>query len=192
MRVIPVIPKGVANDVQMAAQIEREIFDKSEHAIIWIGQEHAHACPQIGFNGNRHNRMGAFLRQMHGADIFFIWLHGSNDSVPGVIEAMMKESGLGASGFNLSASPLGLLRDKSAWDYQFEPRLALADMADGYVYLKPEDRLTLCTWMPDFITPAMFTANKPYFQAYGNRAGHPLNGAADANAFFQDTKNLQY
>jgi hypothetical protein len=46
--------------------------------------------------------------------------------------------------------------------------------------------------MPDFITPAMFTANKPYFQAYGNRAGHPLNGAADANAFFQDTKNLQY
>jgi hypothetical protein len=103
----------------------------------------------------------------------------------------MKQGGLAASGFDLSASPLGLLRDKAAFDYEFEPRIALADMADGYVYLKPEQQLTPCTWMPDFITPAMFTANKPYYEAWGKRAGHSVNSAVEANAFFQDPKNVQ-
>lgn len=47
------------------------------------------------------------------------------------------------------------------------------------------------TWTPDYITPAMFAANKPFYHAYGKGAGHPLNGAAEANAFFQDPTNLQ-
>jgi hypothetical protein len=83
-----------------------------------------------------------------------------------------------------------LLRDKAAFDFQFEPRLALNDMADGYVYLKPSRELTECTWIPDYITPVMFAANKPFYQAFGQRAGHPLNSAAEANAFFRNPKNV--
>ena len=189
-RVLPSILMREARDLQMAGRIEREIFRKGERAIVWVGQAHAHACPGFSPDGNRASRMGALLREKHGDDIFSLWLHSSATPVWAVIEAMMKESGLGASGFDTSASPLGFLRDSAAPDYQFEPRLALTDMADGYVYLKPSRQLTQCTWTPDYVTPAMFAASKPFYQAYGKRAGHPLSSAAEANAFFQDPANL--
>jgi uncharacterized RDD family membrane protein YckC len=194
MRRLQVLPSRLmveARDLQMAARIEREIFFKHEHAIVWVGQAHAHACPSFGPDGRRARRMGALLRQKHEDDVFFIWLHSPDTPLWKTIEAIMKESGLQAGGFDLSASLFGFLRDSAVPDFLAEPRLALMDMADGYVYLKSSSQLTLCTWQRDYITPAMFAADKPFYQAYGKRSGHPLNSAAEANAFFQNTANLE-
>ena len=198
IRFVRIFPKVGARELQMAGQIEREIFNKGEQAIIWIGQAHTHAGPAVFANGNRNNHMGAMLRQRHGDDVYFIWLHGIDAPASAVdpgdhgrkpvmasrIEAMMEQSGLATTGFDASASPLGLLRETAAADYHFEPRLALTDLTDGYVYLKPWSELTPCTWTPDYITPVMFAADKPFYQACGNLAKHPVNNAADANAFF--------
>jgi hypothetical protein len=185
-RLLSSVAKVDARDVQMAARIEREIIQKGERGIVWVGQAHAHACPAFVSKGQRFSRMGALLRQKHGADVFFIWLHGPDTALSAALEAVMNQSGLAMAGFDTRASPLGLWRDTSAFDYQFEPRLELGDMADGYVYLKPWDELSHCTWLSGYISPAMFTANKPFYQAWGQQVGHPVNSAAEANAF-QDT-----
>ena len=194
------LPKLLARDVRMAGQIQREILDAGEHAVVWVGGEHAWACPQPVFGGHRVTRMGALLRQRYGDKMFFIRLHGFDMPASWVdrnyhgpdpvmattIEATMKHSGLMDVGFDTSESPLGLLRDSAVFDYHFEPRLGLGDIADGYVYLKPWRRLTECDWTPNYVTPMMFAANKPFYQAFGRKSGRRLDDALAVNQFFQE------
>ena len=71
-----IVPKVLARDVCMAGQIQREILNNGEHAVVWVGGEHAWACPQPVFHGHRVPRMGALLRQRYANKIFFIRLHG--------------------------------------------------------------------------------------------------------------------
>ena len=98
----------------------------------------------------------------------------------------MKQSGLAGVGFDTSGSPLGLLRDSGVFDYYFEPRLGLGDIADGYVYLKPWRQLKECDWTPNYVTPMMFAANKPFYQTFGRKSGRLLNDAQAVNQFFAE------
>ena len=195
-----ILPKVLARDVRMAGQIQREILDNGEHAVVWVGGEHAWACPQPVFRGHRVSRMGALLQQRYGGKLFFIRLHGfdipaswvdrnyhgPDPAMASSIEAIMKQTGLAGVGFDMSKSPLGLLRDTAAFDYHFEPRLALKDIADGYIYVKPWRQLTECSWTPGYVTPIMFAANKPFYQAFGRKSGRRLDGALAVNRFFQE------
>ncbi|MGD0578355.1 MAG: RDD family protein, partial [Bryobacteraceae bacterium] len=150
-RLFHILPKVAARDVRMAGEIQREILASGEHAVVWVGAEHAWACPQPVSNGHRVSRMGALLRQRYGDKLFFIrlpgfdipasWIdrnyHGSDPLMASTIEATMQQSGLTGVGFDTAESPLGLLRDSAIFDYHFEARLGLGDIVDGYVYLKP-------------------------------------------------------
>jgi len=199
-RLFRTLPKLIARDVRMARQIQREILASGEHAIVWVGGEHAWACPQQAFSGHRATRMGALLRQRYGDKLFFIRLHGDDFPVTWVdrnyhgsdplmastIEAIMKQSGLTGVGFDTADSPLGLLRDSATYDYHFEARLGLGDIADGYVYLKPWRQLTECDWTPNYVTPMMFTANKPFYRAFGRKSGRRLDDALAVNQLFQE------
>ena len=53
------------------------------------------------------------------------------------IEEMMWLSGLPVAGFDTVQSPFGRLRDSASFEYHYEPRLGLEDIADGYLYIKP-------------------------------------------------------
>lgn len=199
-RLFRTVPKLVARDIHMAGQIQREILNTGEHAVVWVGGEHAWACSQPVFRGHRVTRMGASLRQLYGDKLFFIRLHGfdipaswvdrnyrgPDPAMGSTIEATMKQSGLTRVAFDTSQSPLGLLRDSAVFDYHFEPRLGLADIADGYVYMKPWRQLTECDWTPNYVTPAMFAANKPFYQTFGRKSGHRLDNAQAVNQFFQE------
>ena len=57
-------------------------------------------------------------------------------------------------------------------------RLALADVASGYVFLIPSAEREFCDRIPGFISQAMFVRYKPYYEARANRS---LKNAEEAN-----------
>lgn len=200
VRLPRILPKVLARDVRMARQVEKEILDTGERAIVWVGGQHAWASPQtVTEGGLRTTRMGAMLRRKHGNKLFFVRLHGFEipmswidstyrglePAIGSTIEAIMARSGLQAAGFDTSVSPLGRFRDNAAFEYHHEPRLGLEDIADGYIYLAPWGRLTPCTWSSGYVTPGMFTANKPFYQAFGRKHGMQLRDAEQVNQFFE-------
>jgi uncharacterized RDD family membrane protein YckC len=200
VRLPRVMPKVLARDWHMARQIQEEILEKGERAIVWVGGQHAWASPQaVGVAGLHVARMGALLRQRHGEKVFFIRLHGFDIPASWVdskyhgpepvmgsqVEEMMQGSGLTSDGCDIAPSPQGRLRDTASFDYHNEPRLGLEDIADGYIYLRPWRELTECTWLAGYITPRMFVANKPFYQAFGKKDGKLLESAEAVNRFFQ-------
>lgn len=60
LRLPRLMPKVVGRDVRRAAQIQREILDRDERAVVWVGAQHAWACSQaVTSGGLRATRMGA-------------------------------------------------------------------------------------------------------------------------------------
>lgn len=201
VRLLRGLPKVLARDVRMAREIEREIITKDDRAIVWVGGQHAMPSPQpVNFSGLRATRMGALLRQKHGGKVFCIKLHGwaipashvdskyrgPEPIIGSKIEEVMRRSGLAAVGFDTALSPFGRLRDAAAFDYHYEPRLGLEDIADGYLYIKPWREFTQCTWLSGYITRQMFAANKPFYQAFGWKEGKRFEDADAVNRFFEN------
>jgi hypothetical protein len=201
VRLPRLLPKVGARDHRMARQIEREILEKGDRAIVWVGANHAWASPQaVRAGGFRVSRMGAMLRQRHGDSVFFVRLHsfdmsasfvdreyhGPKPSFRQTIEKTMRRSGLQVAAFDTATSPFGYLRDVASYDYHYEPRLGLQDIADGYLYLGSWKEYTPCDWLVGFLSPQMFVANKPYYQAFGRKAGKRLNNADEVNRFFKE------
>jgi uncharacterized RDD family membrane protein YckC len=196
-----VLPQVLARDARMAREIEREILEKGERGIVWVGQQHAWASPQtVSAGGIRATRMGTLLRGRHEDQVFFIWLHafdipvswvssayrGSAPAFGSAIEEIMRRSKLERAGFDTAGSALGGLRDGSSWNFHYEARLGFADLADGFVYLGPWSGYTQCTWQSGYITPRMFASAKPFHQAFGRKAGRPLPDAAAVNRLFEE------
>ena len=88
--------------------------------------------------------------------------------------------------FDTATSPLGYLRDVASFEYHYEPLLGLQDIADGYVFLRSWGEFTQCEWLDGYVTPQMFAANKPFYQAFGRKAGRLLHNAAEVNRFFDE------
>ena len=142
--------------------------------------------------------MGFMLHQRHGDMIFQIRLHGmdlSADFVDGTsdgpgpmmaefLEAVMLIRDNRPIGFDVGTSPLAMLRDDGSLDFHFEPRLGFVDVAAGYAFLAPWRDLKICEWLEGYISPQMFVTNKPFYQAFGHRAGVEIHDAQDANELF--------
>ncbi len=194
-RVIRSIPRMFARDAFMARQIEMEMIEKGQRGIVWVGRNHSSiGCPQSGLAGNSP-RMGFMLHQRHGDKIFQIRLHGMDLSAafidetydgPGPMMAKFLETVMQRRynlpvGFDVAPSPLAMLRDDDSFDFHFEPRLGFVDVAAGYVFLAPWRDLKTCEWLEGYISPRMFVTNKPFYRAFGHRAGVEINDAKDAN-----------
>ncbi|UCE05653.1 MAG: RDD family protein, partial [bacterium] len=99
----------IKRDELMARNIEKEIIQKGEKGIIWVGYAHA----PIHFD----HRMGAMLHHKYSNQIYQISIHGMfnrEDPEPNMndfLENIMKENGDIAIGFDLKASPFAKLRD---------------------------------------------------------------------------------
>jgi len=197
-RAIWTIPRALARDAFMAAQIEKEIIEKGQRGIAWVGRNHSIiGCPQPGPMG-AWSRMGFMLRQRHGPMVFQIRLHDMDFSAafivktyngPGpmlaeFLESVMVMRNNEPVGFDVDESPLALVRDDGSFEFHLEPRLGFTDVAAGYVFLAPWRKLTTCEWLNGYISQRMFLNNKPFYQAFGRRAGREIHNAKDANELF--------
>lgn len=198
LRVIPALPRVLARDAFMAAEVEREIINKGRRGIVWVGRNHSIiGCPQAGPMG-AWSRMGFMLRQRYGEKIFQIRLHGMDLSAVFVdrayngagpvmadfLESVMQLRNSVPVGFDVGPSPLAMLRDDGSFDFHLDRRLGFVDVAAGFVFLAPWRKLKTCDWLDSYISPRMFVKNRPFYQAFGRRAGVAIHSAADANDLF--------
>ena len=199
-RLVRALPRVLARDAFMARQVELEIIEKGERGIVWVGRNHSPIhCPQIGPGRSATNRMGFLLGRRLGNRVFQIRLHGYDLPAPVVdagaaapppqmgefLESVMRQRRDAPVGFSVANSPFALLRDAGSFEYHAEPRLVLADVASGYVFLCARRDLSSCQWLDGYVSEEMFVANKPFYQAFGRRAGRQLRSAADVNALLR-------
>lgn len=178
----------IKRDELMARNVEREIIEKGERAIVWVGLMHSYTHYQqpIIMKGKlvrKFNRMGLLLHQKYGGRIFQVALHESyfNSVMGKFIEPVMKKRGGVLVGFNVLGSPFGDLRNNDSEDYHHYPNLRFADKARGYIYLKPVRELGKCGWLDGYVSRKMFLKNKPYYKAWGQLGEKDANNAEEAN-----------
>ena len=195
------LPRLLGNDSLMAYEAEKEILQKRLRGLILVGNMHAftHYRQPLVTDGKyvsqRTPRMGYLLYQKYGDRIFQITLHldemspvivdpsykGPNATLPALIETLMTRRGTGPIGFDVFRSPLASLRDSGSYYFRFQPEVLFADVCRGYILLVPWRKIQHCDWIPGFITPEMFNANKDFFDA---RFSKKFSSGDEVNEFF--------
>jgi uncharacterized RDD family membrane protein YckC len=187
-------------DGAMAREIEKEIFDKQERGIVWIGSLHAATgCRLPG--RQRWGQCGLMLRNRYGDRVFGIRLHQMDmpassmfadihelPAMASCIEDIMAQNKHNPAGFDLAESPLALLRDRASLEYVSVPQIGLGDIAQGYVYLRDWRDIRHCAWQPGYISAHMFTKHQPMYTAIAKHAGLTARNAEEMNRVFQDMK----
>lgn len=167
-----------SRDAIMARNVEREIIEKDERAIIWVGGGHAYIKFQQPVIANnmiirKVSRMGFMLHKKYGDRVFQIRMHDfafESQNITNFIERVMVQSQNMSVGFDVSGSPFGDLKDNSSNYYRVQPDLCFSDMTTGYIFLKPIQKQTPCHWLDGFISRNMFMQDKPYFEVeYGQK-----------------------
>ncbi len=162
-------------DARAAEQLEREVFAKGDKAAVWIGATHSilskRAQIPTPFGGSlAYSPMGTILRQRHGDEVFQICMHpyssteGLSAGIAQLIHSVQALRNHAPVGFDVAASPFGLLRDPNDRRFATHAAITFADFASGYVYLAPVDRLEWCTWIDGYITNRMIATNLPYYR----------------------------
>ncbi|OAM88777.1 hypothetical protein AW736_17275 [Termitidicoccus mucosus] len=147
-----------AREEHMAAVIEREIFSKNRKALVHIGFAHT----------VRHGeRLAARLARKHDERIFQICLHhempggGRARNFTKFIEETIAGANGAAVGFDVVGTPFGMLRDDQGLYFRMlGPNSTFDDFAEGYVFLKPMQKLTPVTWVKGFIVSDTFAEAK--------------------------------
>lgn len=173
-------------DEIMARNVEREIIEKGKRGVVWIGANHSfihyrQASVSNGKVSNEWPRMGFMLHHKYGDRVFQIHLHGASwgcSTIAALIEEVSAQRHDAPVGFRVDGSPFGLLRDDAALAFRFRPGVCFADLAAGYIYLKPNNNLNRCRWLDDYVSQEMFIKNKPYYEA---RCRRRLRNAEEAN-----------
>lgn len=193
-------------DELMARNVEKEIIEKGERGIIWVGFSHSfiHYRQPRGFKGEGRGRMGFILYQKYGNKVFQINLqtrdsspsmiyadhHGPEPKINGMIEDVMRKTEYESVGFDVSHSPFALLRDSTSDYYHFQPRVSFADVSAGYIYFKPWNELQQCDWLPGYISPKMFAENKIFYEL---KLKKKFKNAEELNSFFMhELTNAKY
>jgi hypothetical protein len=190
----------ILRDGAMAREIEKEIFDKQERGIVWIGSIHAATgCRLPG--RERWGQCGLMLRNRYGDRVFGIRLHqmdmAASTMFPNIseppamasfVENIMAEGDHSPVGFDLAESPLAMLRDRASLEYVLVPQIGLGDIAQGYVYLKDWRDIRHCAWQPGYISDQRFTKHQPMYKAIAKHAGLTARNAEEMNRVFQDMK----
>lgn len=190
VRILDDILLLVKRDELMALNIEKEIIERGERGIVWVGLNHSYTHYQqpIILRGKlvrMFSRMGVMLHHKYGDKIFQVTLHeghGVFDSVmKELIEPVMEERRNVPVGFDVADSPFSNLRDSDSKDYRYFPNLRFADKATGYIYLKPAKKLKKCEWLPGYVSKKMFVTNMPYYRAWARLADKQVNDEREAN-----------
>ncbi len=195
LRLLDDFPLLIKRDEVMARNVEKEIIQKGKRGIVWVGLNHdyinyrqARIIDEKVFS--EWSRMGFMLHQKYGDQVFHIRLHTSYNSpmIAKLIERATAERENTPVGFDVAGSPFALLRNSNSGYFRFRPGVCFSDVASGYVYLKPENKLKRCEWLSGYISRDMFIRNKPFYEA---ECGHKLGNADEANRGIASKYGLQ-
>jgi len=175
------------HDGLYAREIERATFEQNARGVVWVGASHAslvhrHPITMGDKLAGEMPRMGNLLYARYGDRVAAITMHyaETRQSMAAAIERAVAASGRTSVGFDVTASPLAVLRDGESIDYRYQPAACLADLSPGYILLRPAGKLTRCAWMNDYVSTPMFSSNRPFYEMIAERK---LRSAADFNAF---------
>jgi hypothetical protein len=184
-RVAPDFVAILAIDEIYARNIEREIIEKGEKGVVWVGVSHApvrfrYAAVVDSKIVRELPRMGFMLHQKYGNRVCHIMLHEPlhGPRIARVIEESVSNAGGTEVGFDVTGSPWAALRDGNDPCYRGRPGVCFGDIADGYIFLKPMKALHRCAWLPGYISPQMFVRNKPFYELFARKG---LKDSAAAN-----------
>lgn len=171
-------PRLSNRDKLMARNVEKEIINKHQKAVIWIGFNHTliNFTPTIQRNNKTiiTNPRFAFLLSQKYKHLFFqiafhhrMEFNGSDGSCKHTIitflDSVMMKRGNIPAGFTIAYSPFEKLRDNCLTIFTSYPSLCYGDIAEGLIFIKPVGKHTQCTWQPGYISNEMFMKYKPMY-----------------------------
>lgn len=168
--------KLIYRDELLARNIEKEIIEKGDKAVVLIGS--AHTTLNYGYpiiNNNKilfvKARFGLLLSQKYKNDIGQILLWHSiadetdkNKTLTNFIESIMFAHDTLPVGFSIENSPFGKLRDSTASYFKTYKTICFEDITQGLIFLKPLNKLQYCTWSKDYISREMFLKYKLFYE----------------------------
>ncbi len=150
--------------------IKKEIIDKNEKALIYMGHVHVfkkYRMPILKVNSDDfcdydEGMVGNRLYKLMPGKIFNIMFHTPMFSktqynpayvspANGELENALQKINYPQIGFDLINTPIGKLSDNSFFSF-CHPDFKMEDFFDGYIFLKPFKDLTGCTFDEDFFT----------------------------------------
>jgi len=147
-------------DRVMAEQVEKEIIEKGEKGLVFVGR-----CPDFthyAFPSNvdlRSGIMGHLLHKKYGDRVFQVWPHAA---MLRVMEDVMERTGHRAIGFDLYNSPFAEVLSPAY--FTDAPEVPFSKIARGFIYLGPWDDLHRNTAILGFVTDEMFNKYKRYYE----------------------------
>ncbi|UCE99488.1 MAG: hypothetical protein JSV82_10095 [Planctomycetota bacterium] len=172
-----ILTEILKRDKTMAKQVEKEIIEKGQKGLVFVGRchdfTHYEFPPHI--NAGR-DIMGNLLYKKFGDRVFQVWL---DDGRLAPINKVMVLRGYKKVGFNLYASPFANILSAPNWD---APEVPLSKIARGYVYLGPRSSLHKNTPIKGFVTDEMFKRYKRYYQI---DFGRTFKDAKDVDRYLQ-------
>ena len=168
--------KMIRRDKFMAKVVDREVLGKNIKALVQIGYAHSfthYRMPAIQDEKivrERASRFGGILYKKHQDRIFQVCLHqwhftpeiyiGEEPSrrqpLGGFLEELFEMNNNAQVGFDVENSPFARLRDSESYLFTYQPYVVFSYIAQGYVFLKPLERLNKITWIKNFITDKNF------------------------------------
>jgi uncharacterized RDD family membrane protein YckC len=163
-------------DELLARNVEKEMIEKGEKAVMLIGS--AHTTLNYGYpiiNNNKilfvNARFGLLLSQKYKNDIGQILLWHSfadeadtSKALTNFIESIMVARDNLPVGFSIENSPFGKLRDSNAPYFKTYKTICFEDITQGLIFLKPLDKLQYCRWTKDYISREMFLKYKLFYE----------------------------
>jgi len=169
--------KAGSRDNFMANVLKTEVLQKGQKAVVQIGYNHSFTRYRLAaikdgkFVCEAPGRFGYLLYHEFGKRVFQVSLHNwhlgagfeeggvasGDENIPmrlpmgGLIEDLLKKMGNRPLGFDVEASPLANLRDHKSYFFAFQPKVVFADIAQGYIFLKPLDEQSHVTWARGFV-----------------------------------------
>lgn len=172
-----ILAEVLKRDKTMAEQVEKEIIDKNQKGLVFVGRchdfTHYEFPPEVNFG---RDIMGNLLYKKYGNRVFQVWL-GTGWLPP--MEKVMKLREHKPTGFDLYASPFANILSPAGWD---APEVPLSKIARGYVYFGPRGKLHKNTPIEGFVTDEMFKRYKQYYEV---DFGRTFKDAEDVDKYLQ-------
>ena len=166
-------------DVEMAENAEREILAKRIKGLLFVGRGHDET--HFGRPPDKPARrpiMGKVLYDKYGDRVFQV----SPDwgGFPAVTKAINSARPL-PIGFDLSASPFASILTQEMGPVPVK----MENLARGYVYFGPAERLHRNTAIVGFVSEEMFAKYKNYYEI---DLGRPFSSAREVDEYLQENR----
>ena len=176
--VIADLPNVIYRDNLMARNVEKEIIDKNQKAVVLIGFNHT----MINYTWSTvkdnkilavNPRFGVLLSQKYKDKFFQIELYQQLDlnednsvcknSIDGFLDSVFKKRAYKPTGFTIASSPFEKIRDSCSFYWSQFPSVCYGDIAQGLIFLTPFASKNKCTWVKGYISDEMFMKYKPMY-----------------------------